>query len=712
MLTDARPSSRREQNQRGPRNPPRRDIQGLRAFAVLVVFLDHLFGWPTGGFVGVDMFFVISGFLITGLLLREYEKTGTISFRKFYIARAKRIIPAATLTLIVTALLGFVVFAGNRAISITWDAVWAFLFSANWNFAAKGTEYFDQGGPVSPLQHYWSLSVEEQFYFVWPWLLLVLLYLFARFGPMTSAKVRVIAGTTIALITVASFTWAGAQATAEPTFAYFSTFTRAWELGLGALLAVLAPLFVKLNPVFRTVLAYVGLTGMVISCFTITPTTVWPAPWALLPTLATGAVIASGIGTEARYLSPLTNRVAVYIGDISYSLYLWHFPAIIFGLALYPNAGSLGYVGVIIAGFGLAIGAYYAVERPIHKSPLWSVRGTDARRAWDAWRDKYGRPAQYGLLAGLCFLIVPVLAIAFLPPATSQAETVVVPPAPTAATDAPDSTPEQTALTASIVDALNATSWPAEFDAQVGVGGGLDQEYADCADPATAPREGCQWGAGAKTAIVVGDSIASAYLPTLRAVLEPAGWSVRSFAMNGCEFSSLDLTSGGAAERCGERKADAVAAIESTKPQAVFVATQFSVSNLTGSTENVPFEEWQAGFSSQLDLVKPHAGRTIIVTPPPYEKQITDCYTAVAAPADCVSTPTEGYELRADAVSKLAADNVAILPSAPWFCYDGKCPPFVGGTLTKADTVHPNQPYMRQIQLAVVEAMNGVLPPA
>ncbi|HEY4616092.1 MAG TPA: acyltransferase, partial [Citricoccus sp.] len=159
----------------GQRHPHRRDIQGLRAVAVLAVFLDHLAGWPRGGFVGVDIFFVISGFLITGLLLREYERTGTISFRTFYARRVKRILPASVLVLAVTTVLASLLFPLTRTLSTVGDALWALVFAGNWRFAVSGTDYFQEGTLPSPLQHYWSLGVEEQYYLLWPLLMVIVL---------------------------------------------------------------------------------------------------------------------------------------------------------------------------------------------------------------------------------------------------------------------------------------------------------------------------------------------------------------------------------------------------------------------------------------------------------------------------------------------------------------------------------------------------------
>lgn len=156
----------------------RLDIQGLRALAVLAVIGDHLAGWPQGGFVGVDVFFVISGFLITGLLIGKHAHHGARGYVDFYRRRAKRILPAAILVLATTVALANLVFNTPRAAQTRTDAVWGLLFGENFRQARLSVNYFEASGPVSPLQHYWSLSIEEQFYFVWPWLIIAAVVLF------------------------------------------------------------------------------------------------------------------------------------------------------------------------------------------------------------------------------------------------------------------------------------------------------------------------------------------------------------------------------------------------------------------------------------------------------------------------------------------------------------------------------------------------------
>ncbi len=144
----------------------RMDLQGMRAFAVLTVFSQHLFDWPRGGFVGVDVFFVLSGFFITALLIKQHTTTGSISFADFYRRRVRRIIPSAVLVVVATVAGSYLLLTETRAKAALVDGLWATVFASNWRFERVGSDYFAEGQPKSPLLHYWSLSIEEQFYFV------------------------------------------------------------------------------------------------------------------------------------------------------------------------------------------------------------------------------------------------------------------------------------------------------------------------------------------------------------------------------------------------------------------------------------------------------------------------------------------------------------------------------------------------------------------
>lgn len=530
--------NRHEKNATSRRNL-RPDIQGLRMLAVVAVILDHLVRWPTGGFVGVDVFFVISGFLITGILLREHEKTGHISFINFYKRRIKRIIPAATVVLVATAAVGFWAFNQARAWQTFWDAIWSFFFAANWHFAAAGTDYFQAGGPVSPLQHFWSLSVEEQFYFVWPWLMLGVLALAGL--RKEAVRRRTVTGVLMLIIVVATFAWAMYESTANPTVAYFSTFTRAWELGLGALVAIASPWWAKIPHAIRPVLGWAGFLGILASYFVINDSMPFPAPWALLPVLATALVIVGGTGGEQRFLYPLTNPVSFYLGNISYSLYLWHFPVIIFAGTLLPETNWVYYAVASGATLVLAAASFHLVEIPVQTSP-WLVSFRDRRsssrsrsrtwketrsRAWREWWITVEPVFKWGGTALVALVTAAVVTVALLPQKAPSTDTIAFPdPANTASSVRYG--PEVDALQQDIAEALQARSWPSlspsldEVIATDSVVPGSDA----CAGLIPPSVDHCIWGdpSSPKRAVLVGDSIAMAWLPALLPIFSTGEW--------------------------------------------------------------------------------------------------------------------------------------------------------------------------------------------
>ena len=287
-------------------------IQGLRAVAAILVTVFHARLVP-GGFIGVDIFYVISGYLITGLILREIEKTGTLDLRSFYQRRIKRLLPTSVFVLFVTAIFAWILFP-----PITRDALGRDLFAAaayisNYLFAWWQNDYQNLNATPSPFIHYWSLAVEEQFYIVWPLFILFL----ARYG-----KKIVLAG--IAITTLLSLLFSIYLTQVAPIWAFYSLPTRAWELGFGALLLFLPETKRKIR-----ILPWLGFFGIAISSFNFNENTAFPGKNALVPVLATVFLMAS-----IKYWPPLFNdlansKLSQWLGAISYPLYLWHWPALV-----------------------------------------------------------------------------------------------------------------------------------------------------------------------------------------------------------------------------------------------------------------------------------------------------------------------------------------------------------------------------------------------
>jgi peptidoglycan/LPS O-acetylase OafA/YrhL len=363
----------------------RDDLQGLRAVAVLLVALSHAgVGFLKGGYVGVDVFFVLSGFLITGLLLSEAARHRSVSLAGFYMRRARRILPAAALTLVVTEIVAYRLLNFVRAKEIIWDSIWASGFVANVRFARVGTDYFAQAQPPSPLQHFWTLAVEEQFYLVWPALLSVVLFGIPLTRRLRDHRAKVTGRSlarlflVVGVVAATSLAWSIHSTKVSPTGAYFSTLTRAWELALGAALAVLTSRLASLPRAARAAAGWTGFVAIAAAGTMFSSGTVFPGYAALLPTIGAALVISAGLAGQPRAgvgrllaLAPLR-----YVGDRSYTFYLWHWPVLIIAAQYEGHALSVTTKLLLLSGaFLLSILTYKVYENPIRRAE-WSQAAT------------------------------------------------------------------------------------------------------------------------------------------------------------------------------------------------------------------------------------------------------------------------------------------------------------------------------------------------
>ena len=343
----------------------RLDVQGLRAIAVLVVvaFHAHIPGFHAG-FLGVDVFFVISGFVITNVLLREREKTQGTSILEFYARRIRRILPLATVVILVTVWavfhwLGFL--SGQQNAD---DAMWVSVFLGNFHFASQGTNYFTSTLPPSALQQFWSLGVEEQFYVVWPVLFILVSVAFR------SWNLRIKLFTILVIGSLASLAWCIIQTHSDPGVAFFSPFTRAWELGLGAMLAVAAPWMRDRAPRLGLAISIAGVALIMLSTWIFSSQTQWPGAAVILPVMATAAVIAAGTMRESQGSGRLVSSPPVqWTGKISYSLYLVHWPILIIATeyAIHPLSTGTNLLLVACA-YVVSCITYLAIENPLRRA--------------------------------------------------------------------------------------------------------------------------------------------------------------------------------------------------------------------------------------------------------------------------------------------------------------------------------------------------------
>lgn len=678
-----------------PRKGFRADVEGLRAFAVILVVLDHLFRWPTGGFIGVDVFYVLSGFLITGILLREHASSGWISFSAFYARRVKRILPAAVAVLVFTVVASYALLQRARADQILIDAFSALTFTANWHFVRTGTDYLQADGPISPVQHYWSLSVEEQFYVIWPALMLLTLTLAARWLRARRTPVTL---AVIAAVTVLSLAWAVWSTAQDPTEAYFDTFGRVWELSAGALVAIALPFLRSMAGRFGTVLSWFGLIALVAGALLITTETPFPGPWALVPVLATILIIVGGTGTPG--IIALTNRPTRYIGRISYSLYLWHFPIIVFTEALLPTSPIAAIVISLVSMFVLSALSYHLIERPVMASS-WLRQRSNA--PLHRGRQLVGAAAVALAVIGLSAVQVKGPAVVADGPALRAAlhldQTSAV------SHDVWNSAAE---LAADVHTAASATEWPTLSPALGDIGTGLAapqmDERSGCRNEVRAhdqPSVCSSGSAGAdRIVLVLGDSIAVSWLPGIDAAAG-AGADTRVVGLGyaSCPLVDALLTDGGSASwtaACATANQQMLEYAAQLQPDEIIVSSSGSAMNrlASGATGSDAGREWQAATLSTARALSRLAPTVTFLTNTPAGADPIECITAVASPEGCLVTISDSWRMKAaaerEAVESLPSDaGVRFVDSSAWVCDDdGSCPLFVGTTPVRFDYFH------------------------
>jgi peptidoglycan/LPS O-acetylase OafA/YrhL len=368
----------------------RLDVQGLRAVAVLLVVAFHA-GLPVpGGFIGVDVFLVISGFVITGMLLREIEKTGTIRLRNFYTRRIKRLLPA--LALLTTAVMVLSVLSGSSFGTQQTTAstgLGATYLIANGVIYNDSIQYFSPEAETNPLLHTWTLSVEEQTYLVFPSLLLgtwVLARALQRrpegaedlgiVGRRSLRASRRGVATMLVAIGVASFVLSllvsMGRTSTPPAWAFYSSLARVWEFAVGAGLALSAAKLRRLHPALSLLLGAAGAAAILIGAFTLSGDIAYPGTAVLLPVLGAAAVIVAGFRSTSAVPRALATKPMVTIGDMSYSLYLWHWPLIVLAAVIWPGEPWV-LVAAAVVSIVPAAASYLGLERPIRANP--DIRG-------------------------------------------------------------------------------------------------------------------------------------------------------------------------------------------------------------------------------------------------------------------------------------------------------------------------------------------------
>ena len=664
----------------------RKDIQGLRAIAVLLVALDHANVGPfTGGFIGVDVFFVISGFLITSLLIGEADRDRKVSLAGFYARRARRILPAATVVTVVTLAASVWYLSGVQALAVAKDAIWATFFAANIHFSAIGTDYFSADVAPSPLQHYWSLAVEEQFYVVWPLLVMVFAWVARRRG----WGIRRTLVPALLVIVAASLAWSVTLTQTDRVSAYFSTPARAWELGLGALIAT-AALRIRRRPAFLLALAsWVGLGAIGFASFAYDETTPFPGIAAALPVIGTALLLGGGLGTAKwgpQFLLGL--RPMRWLGDWSYSFYLWHWPALIIAAAVWRQPE--GWSGAAVLGVALVLSAlsYHLVENPVRRARALARKH---------WRGLVLYPTAIALT-------LPLAAFAdhtVRDMSTGEGGAITV----TGAEIGSD--PQVALVRASVLAAQQGAAIPAvlvpsplALDAAVPDLG--DCEYFDHPRGQLCPRGDTE---GDKTLVLIGDSHARQWIPALDQIAAASGYTAYYLVREGCPGADVTpwLSNGeGPALDCQAFQDWARAQVAELHPDLVLVASDANEAGFEGpdgqqvTDPELVADLLQSAMVSQIDQLRANAGQVLVLMDPPgVNDGPGECLTARDATLEtCLSEPDERSLLMSGHVRAAALQaGVQFVNPTKWFCWHGECPLVVGDVITMRDREHISSDY-------------------
>ncbi|GAC1452507.1 MAG: SGNH hydrolase domain-containing protein [Pseudarthrobacter sp.] len=690
----------------------RKDIQALRALAVGLVVLNHL--WPhrlQGGYVGVDVFFVISGYLITKHLLGELERTGRIRLGQFYSRRIKRLLPAAFLVSVVSLVAAWVFLPFSRWFGIAQETMAAVLYVENWTLAAKSVNYSAHNDAASTVQHYWSLSVEEQFYLVWP-LLLVGLFLASSRLRLRRRSLLAIGVTLVSVASLAFCIWFTYTNSSQ---AYFVTPGRIWEFGVGALVAVAGwkgsrALSLKPSAIHLTVAGLAQWTGfglIVLAAFLYDGQTPFPGIAASVPVVGTLLVIASG--PKGPRWSPnriVAARPVQFVGDVSYSLYLWHWPLIVVAPAIVSH--TLGTVdkAVILA---LAVGAAFATKKFVEdpgRSKL--LPGASPGRVFGAMA------AAVVVVSAVCGGLV--LSLGQVQDAeAAKLQGLAGQPCYGARSLDPQSDCRDRFGPAQ-VDGVgpNETPW---FNAP---------ECKLAADPIVVQDRTllteCDFTEGAKpsaTVWLVGDSHGEQWKTAIYEMAKLRKWTLKESLLGGCPFidakrvafMGVQSAEPQLQQRCLEWGRKLTERISVDKPDMIFAAAFGAEETVDDGTGRSQSEQYNDGVTKRLHQWADSGSEIFVLrdTPLTLHRSSPDCVALnKETPLLCANALSEALvaDPIADAALGMSNPKINVLDLSDQFCAEQTCHAVIGGLPVYYDMDHVSRSYMHSLVPVLSERWN------
>nr|WP_221446935.1 acyltransferase family protein [Microbacterium thalassium] len=659
-------------------------VQGLRAIAVLFVVLYHF--WPgrlSGGYVGVDVFFVISGFLITSHLMRELTATGTVRLSQFWARRARRLLPASLLVLLFCAIVAgtpylMPISALQNEVS---EIIAATFYVENWYLALNSADYLNHAGDPTTVQHYWSLSLEEQFYVMWPLIMLLAAWIGVRSFRGARRRAVLVA---LGVVTAASFVFCVVFTITDPAPAYFVTFGRMWQFGVGAMIA-LVPLLRVRHAVGSFVLGWAGIAALLYAAFRFDGQTPFPGYMALLPTLGAAAVIAASNADRWWYPTRLLAiRPAQFTGDISYSLYLWHWPLIIiapsvpfWGLTIWHRVSLLAICFVLA----------WLTKRFVE----------DPARSWKVLTTRPARVTLWSSLAAMV-LVAGVAGGAWAVNAPAYREGV-------AEIEQLRADPPECFGAASVLDPSCAGVSFEDIRPDPGFAGIDRPEHPECFVQLNDARPvSCAFGVDdpdAPTVALIGDSHAYQLLSTFDRIAQERGWRLVTWFKGACPWNTTPLSTPGAfGQACTQWREDVGEALAASDVDVVFTAalatTPYSAAGYD-SAHDAAVAGYREAWSEMTDRGVPVV---TVVDNPVWETDPNKCLRTHDDASECDGARDDvlvADDPLRDAAAGLA--DVTLLDFTDVFCDADACFPVVGGanlyrdqdhiTVTFADSLGP-----------------------
>jgi peptidoglycan/LPS O-acetylase OafA/YrhL len=680
------------------------EIEGLRAVAVIAVILYHAkFGF-SGGYVGVDVFFVISGFLITSLLILEREDRGRIRLVHFYARRARRLLPAATVTIIVTLLLSWWVFDALRAREIAKDGLFSGLFVSNIRFVTNDSDYFATDLIASPFQHFWSLSVEEQFYLVWPILLLTLFI-----GARDSRRRLVVAGS---LVVASSLLLSALLVGSNPSWTFFMLPTRAWELAAGGLLAVAVPYVRGRANRARAVGGWLGLVIVVAPMLMYDETTTFPGLTAIPVVLGTCLMIIA-VDATRMLKGVLSWQPMQWIGARSYSLYLWHWPFLILWERAHPSPTWGERLAVVAASVVVAALSYQLVEDPVR------------RRDFLAQHDLRSLVLGAGLVASSTVVAVVMSASLALPTTNFVAPSASI----TTTTAGTETTIPQAPLD-EYVDLVNATLQPL-IDASskslllpANVEPSLDVARDDRAEVF---RNGCTAGHGAidnpecefgdvaseVSIVLFGDSHMAHWFPAFEDAGRQNGWKITVLTKLGCPPAvvSVRMDDKRIHEKCNIWRQNSIDRIVASDADVV-VMSSYSYRAPGKDAGGIPLSTMASGLEKAAQAFSDAGKKVVMFTDTPVPRvDVVDCIASNSRQLNRCHFPRNNVtnsarsQVERETIEKIGGRYVDVVHL---FCTD-ICPSVIGNAIVYFDDDHVTQTYAKTLAPYVSLLMKDVL---